>query len=165
MTKTAFKGTPVELAGTLPRVGAPAPAFSLVAGDLSAFTLGEVRGHWAVLNIFPSIDTGVCAASVRKFNELAAGLDNTVVLNVSQDLPFAQARFCGAEGIENARVGSGFRSEFGKDYGVLMTDGPMRGLLARSVVVTDESGKVIHSQLVPEIVEEPDYDAAVAALG
>ena len=137
----------------------------MVSDGLSDLTSADLAGKRVVLNIFPSIDTGVCAASVRKFNELAAGLDNTVVLNVSQDLPFAQARFCGAEGIENARVGSGFRSEFGKDYGVLMTDGPMRGLLARSVVVTDESGKVIHSQLVPEIVEEPDYDAAVAALG
>ena len=165
MAITNFKGNPVNTVGDLPGVGASAPDFTVVSDGLSDLTSADLAGKRVVLNIFPSIDTGVCAASVRKFNELAAGLDNTVVLNVSQDLPFAQARFCGAEGIENARVGSGFRSEFGKDYGVLMTDGPMRGLLARSVVVTDESGKVIHSQLVPEIVEEPDYDAAVAALG
>ncbi|MCO5323009.1 MAG: thiol peroxidase [Nocardioidaceae bacterium] len=165
MATTNFKGNPVNTVGDLPGVGASAPDFTVVSDGLSDLTSADLAGKRVVLNIFPSIDTGVCAASVRKFNELAAGLDNTVVLNVSQDLPFAQARFCGAEGIENARVGSGFRSEFGKDYGVLMTDGPMRGLLARSVVVTDESGKVIHSQLVPEIVEEPDYDAAVAALG
>ena len=165
MAITKFKGNLVNTVGDLPGVGASAPDFTVVSDGLYGLASADLAGKRVVLNIFPSIDTGVCAASVRKFNELAAGLDNTVVLNVSQDLPFAQARFCGAEGIENARVGSAFRSDFGKDYGVLMTDGPMRGLLARSVVVTDESGKVIHSQLVPEIVEEPDYDAAVAALG
>ena len=165
MSRVTFHDKPVQVDGQFPTQGAQAPDFKLVDKDLGDRSLADFAGKRKVLNIFPSIDTGVCAASVRKFNELAAGLDNTVVLNVSQDLPFAQARFCGAEGIENARVGSAFRSDFGKDYGVLMTDGPMRGLLARSVVVTDESGKVIHSQLVPEIVEEPDYDAAVAALG
>ena len=164
MATTNFKGTPVNTIGDLPAVGSQAPAFTLSDG-LADLNSSELAGKRVVLNIFPSLDTGVCAASVRKFNELAAGLDNTVVLNVSQDLPFAQGRFCGAEGIENARVGSGFRSDFGKDYGALMTDGPMRGLLARSVVVTDEAGKVLYTQLVPEIVEEPDYDSAVAALG
>jgi len=164
MATTNFKGAPVNTIGDLPSVGSQAPAFTLSDG-LADLNSSELAGKRVVLNIFPSIDTGVCAASVRRFNELAAGLDNTVVLNVSQDLPFAQGRFCGAEGIENARVGSGFRSDFGKDYGVLMTDGPMRGLLARSVVVTDEAGQVLYTQLVPEIVEEPDYDSAVAALG
>ena len=117
-----------------------------------------------MLNIFPSIDTGVCATSVRRFNELAAGLDNTTVVCASADLPFALARFCGAEGIDNVTAASSFRSSFGADYGVVMTDGPLRGLLARSVVVLDADGTVVYTQLVPEIGQEPDYDAAVAAL-
>ena len=165
MATTAMQGTPVHTVGELPKVGSDAPAFGLVGTDFSPVTSEALRGRRVVLNVFPSIDTGVCAASVRKFNELAAGLENTTVINVSKDLPFAQARFCGAEGIENAKVGSAFRSSFGEDYGVTMTDGPMEGLLARSVVVYDEGGKVIHSQLVPEITQEPDYDAAVKALG
>lgn len=123
-----------------------------------------MSGQRVVLNIFPSIDTGICAASVRKFNELAAGLDNTTVVNVSKDLPFAQARFCGAEGIDKVKVGSAFRSSFGEDYGVTMSDGPMAGLLARAVVVVDEGGQVVHTQLVDEITTEPDYDAAIASL-
>ena len=163
MATTAFKGNPVNTAGDLPAAGASAPAFDLVGDGLSELTTGDLSGR-VVLNIFPSIDTGVCAASVRKFNELAAGLDNTTVLNVSKDLPFAQARFCGAEGIDNAKVGSAFRSSFGEDYGVTMTDGPMAGLLARSVVVLDADGTVLHTELVPEITQEPDYDAAVKAL-
>lgn len=163
MATTAFKENPVTTVGELPAVGTVAPAYELVGEGLAALTSAEVSGR-TVLNIFPSVDTGVCAASVRKFNELAAGLENTTVINVSKDLPFAQARFCGAEGIENAVVGSAFRSGFGDDFGVTMADGPMAGLLARSVLVLDEDGKVIHSQLVPEITEEPDYDAAVAAL-
>lgn len=164
MATTAFKGNPVNTAGELPAAGASAPAFDLVGDGLSALTSADVPGR-VVLNIFPSIDTGVCAASVRKFNELAASLDNTTVVNVSKDLPFAQARFCGAEGIDKVKVGSAFRSSFGEDYGVTMTDGPMAGLLARSVVVLDADGKVLHSELVPEITQEPDYDAAVKALG
>ena len=163
MATTAFKGNPVNTAGDLPAAGASAPAFDLVGDGLSELTSGDLSGR-VVLNIFPSIDTGVCAASVRKFNELAASLDNTTVLNVSKDLPFAQARFCGAEGIDNAKVGSAFRSSFGEDYGVTMTDGPMAGLLARSVVVLDADGTVLHTELVPEISQEPDYDAAVKAL-
>lgn len=165
MAKTAFEGNPVHTVGELPTQGMVAPAFELVGSDLSPVTSGDHAGKRIVLNIFPSLDTGVCAMSVRKFNELAAGLENTVVLCVSNDLPFAQARFCGAEGIENVVVASGFRSSFGDDYGVRMTDGPLEGLLARSVVVLDASGNVIHTQLVPEITTEPDYDAAVAALG
>jgi thiol peroxidase len=117
-----------------------------------------------VLNIVPSVDTGICAASVRRFNELAAGLDNTSVICVSADLPFALARFCGAEGIDNVTAASTFRSTFADDFGVRMVDGGFRGLLARSVVVLDESGTVLHTQVVPEIATEPDYDAAVAAL-
>lgn len=165
MATTNFKGNPVNTVGELPSKGSDAPQFTLVGDGLADLSSGDLAGKRAVLNIFPSIDTGVCAASVRKFNELAAGLENTVVLNVSQDLPFAQARFCGAEGIENVKVGSAFRSSFGEDYGVKMADGPMAGLLARSVVVVDENGKVTYTELVPEITQEPDYDAAVAALG
>lgn len=164
MATTAFKGNSVQTVGNLPAVGATAPAFDLVGEGLSTLTAGDVAGR-TVLNIFPSIDTGVCAASVRKFNELAAGLENTTVINVSADLPFAQARFCGAEGIENVKVGSTFRSTFGADYGVTMLDGPLAGLLARSVVVLDEAGQVVHVELVDEITTEPNYDAAVAALG
>ena len=163
MATTAFKGNPVNTVGELPAAGAEAPAFDLVGDGLSSLTSDDLSGR-VVLNIFPSIDTGVCAASVRKFNELAASLDDTTVVNVSKDLPFAQGRFCGAEGIDKVKVGSAFRSSFGEDFGVTMADGPMAGLLARSVVVLDADGKVIHTELVPEITQEPDYDAAVKAL-
>lgn len=162
MATTALGGNPVSTVGDLPAVGAKAPSFELVGSDFSPVTLPE--GQRAVLNIFPSIDTAVCAASVRKFNELAGSLDNTVVVCVSQDLPMAQARFCGAEDIKNVIVGSGFRSTFGEDYGVKLLDGKFAGLLARSIVVVDADGTVLHSELVPEIANEPDYDAAVAAL-
>jgi thioredoxin-dependent peroxiredoxin len=163
MATTALGGTPVHTVGDLPAVGSAAPAFALTGSDFSEVTLTE--GTRTVLNIFPSVDTGVCAASVKKFNELAAGLDNTVVVCVSNDLPFAQARFCGAEGIDNVTAASGYKSSFGHDYGVAMTDGKFEALLARSVVVIDADGKVVHTELVPEIAQEPDYDAAVAALG
>ena len=165
MATTALKGNPVHTVGELPAVGSKAPAFELVGAGLSDLTQEQVAGKRLVLNIFPSVDTGVCAASVRKFNELAAGLgEDTVVLNVSADLPFAQARFCGAEGIDNVLVGSTFRSDFGRDYGVTMADGPMAGLLARSVVLVDAEGTVTYTQTVDEITTEPDYDAAIAAL-
>ncbi|MBE7326019.1 thiol peroxidase [Nocardioides sp. Y6] len=165
MATTAFKGNPVHTVGELPAVGSKAPAFELVGAGLSDLTQEQVAGKRLVLNIFPSVDTGICAASVRKFNELAAGLgEDTVVLNVSADLPFAQARFCGAEGIDNVLVGSTFRSDFGRDYGVTMADGPMAGLLARSVVLVDAEGTVTYTQMVDEITTEPDYDAAIAAL-
>ena len=163
MATTALGGNPVSTVGDLPSVGTTAPGFDLVGSDFSGVTLGE--GTRTVLNIFPSVDTGVCAASVRKFNELAASLDNTTVLCVSQDLPLAQARFCGAEGIEGVTAASAFRSSFGDDYGVRLLDGKFEGLLARAVVVIDETGTVAYTQLVPEIATEPDYDAAVAALG
>lgn len=164
MATTALKGNPVNTVGDLPSVGQKAPGWELVGAGLSPLTHSDTQGKRVVLNIFPSVDTGICAASVRKFNELAASLDNTTVVNVSHDLPFAQARFCGAEGIENVQVGSAFRSSFGEDFGVKLVDGPMAGLLGRAVVVLDEDGHVVHSQLVPEITTEPDYDAAVAAL-
>lgn len=164
MANTAFKGNSVTTVGELPAVGSPAPAFDLVGSDLSEVSTGSLSGKRVVLNIFPSIDTGVCATSVRKFNELAAGLDNTAVVCVSADLPFAAARFCGAEGIENVSTGSTFRSTFGQDYGTTMTDGPLAGLNARAVVVIDAEGKVAYTQLVDEITSEPDYDAAIAAL-
>ena len=164
MATTALKGNPVNTVGDLPAPGSSAPGWDLVGPDLGPVTQAEAQGRRVVLNIFPSVDTGVCAASVRKFNELAAGLDNTSVVNVSKDLPFAQARFCGAEGIDNVAVGSAFRSSFGDDFGVTLVDGPMEGLLGRAVVVLDADGTVVHSQLVDEITTEPDYDAAVAAL-
>jgi len=163
MATTAFKGSPVSTAGELPAVGSALPSYSLVGNGLADVSSGDLDGR-VVLNIFPSIDTGVCAASVRRFNELAAGLDNTTVLCVSADLPFAQGRFCGAEGIENVAVGSAFRSSFGQDYGLTMLDGPLAGLLARAVVVADADGTVRYTELVPEITQEPDYDAAIAAL-
>jgi thiol peroxidase len=162
MATTALRGTPVETIGDLPHVGDVAPDFTLATTDLKDVTRPE--GKRVVLNIFPSIDTGVCAASVRKFNELAAGLENVEVICASEDLPFALKRFCGAEGIENVTAASAFRSTFGEDYGVTLTATGMKGLLARSVVVIDADGTVLHSQLVPEITTEPDYDAALAAL-
>jgi thiol peroxidase len=164
MADTALGDTPAHTSGDLPEVGAKAPAFTLVADDLSTFTLDDVAGR-AVLNIFPSIGTGVCQASVRHFNELAAGLDNTTVVNISVDLPFALAGFCAAEGIEDVKVGSAFRSTFPEDYGVRLTDSKFEGLLARSVVVVDEDGTVAYTELVPNIGQEPDYDAALASLG
>ena len=166
MATTKFKGNEVHLDGTFIPLGATAPQVELIKNDLSAFTLDEHRGKYVVLNIFPSIDTGVCAASVRKFNKLAASTPNTVVLCISRDLPFAQSRFCGAEGIENVVTLSDFRREstFGKDYGVQMADGPLAGLLARAVVVVAPDGKVCHAELVPEITTEPDYEAAIKAI-
>ena len=164
MANTAFKGNPVTTTGELPAVGSTAPSFDLVGSDLSQVTSDSFKGSKVVLNIFPSVDTGVCAASVREFNERAAERSDTKVVCVSADLPFAAARFCGAEGIENVVTGSTFRSSFGEDYGVTMKDGPLAGLNARSVVVLDGEGKVAYTQLVDEITTEPDYDSAMAAL-
>ena len=165
MATTALEGTPVHTVGDLPAIGDQAPAYTLVGNDMGEVNSSEFADSRVVLNIFPSVDTGVCAASVRRFNELASGLENTTVVCVSNDLPFAQARFCGAEGIENVVTASGFRSAFGKEYGVTMVDGPLAGLLARAVVVLDANGTVVYEELVKEITTEPDYDAAVAALG
>ena len=163
MATTALGGVPAHLVGELPTVGSAAPAFSLTDTEFGEVTLPQ--GTRTVLNIFPSVATGVCSASVRKFNELAAGLDNAEVICVSQDLPFAVANFCAAEGLDAVLVGSAFRSGFGTDYGVTMADGNWRGLLARAVVVLDEDGTVLHAELTSAIGVEPDYDAAIAALG
>lgn len=165
MATITLKGNIVHTAGNLPETGQNAPDFWLVKSDMSELRLSELKGKRVILNIFPSLDTDVCAASVRKFNEKAVGLDNTVVLAISNDLPFAMGRFCSAEGIDRVITLSAFRNpSFGKEYGVEITDGPFAGLLARSVLVLDEQGKVIHSQLVPEIAQEPDYEAALSVL-
>ena len=164
MATTALGDDPAQTVGELPSKGEKAPAFTLVGADLAEFSLSDLQGR-KVLSIFPSIGTGVCQASVRKFNELAAGLDDTTVVNVSVDLPFALAGFCAAEGLEDVMVGSAFRSSFGDDYGVRLTSSKFEGLLARAIVVLDADDTVLHSQLVPQIGQEPDYDAAIAALG
>lgn len=164
MAQVTLRGNPFNTSGELPAVGSAAPAFSLVGSDLSEITADSLSGKNIVLNIFPSIDTPTCASSVRTFNERAAELADTVVLCVSEDLPFAGGRFCGAEGIENVKTGSAFRGSFAEDFGVRLEDGPLAGLTARSVVVVDATGTVVHTQLVGEIAEEPDYDAALAAL-
>ncbi|MGH8116263.1 MAG: thiol peroxidase [Rhodanobacteraceae bacterium] len=166
MSGTRFKGNPVHVDGHFPQVGDKAHPFKLIAGDLSEKSLADFAGKRKVLNIFPSVDTPVCAASVRHFNQDAAGLNNAVVLCISADLPFAQGRFCGAEGIKNVTTLSTMRGrEFLKDYGVAMTDGPLAGLAARAVVVLDEHDKVIHAQMVDDITHEPDYASALKALG
>jgi thioredoxin-dependent peroxiredoxin len=164
MAQITLHGNPINTVGELPSVGSPAPAFNLVGTDLGAVGNDQFSGKPVVLNIFPSIDTPVCATSVRTFNERAAA-SGASVLCVSNDLPFAQARFCGAEGIENVKTGSAFRDNFGQSYGVSIVDGPMAGLLARAVVVVGADGKVAYTELVPEIAQEPDYDAALAAVG
>ncbi len=163
MATTALHGTPTTTSGELPAPGSAAPPFTLVGVDLAEFSSADLTGR-LVLNIFPSIGTGVCAQSVRTFNERAAGLEDTTVVCVSMDLPFAQAAFCGAEGIDRVKMGSAFRSDFGTDYGVVLQDGGFTGLLARSVVVVDADGTVVYTELVPEIADEPDYDAALATL-
>jgi thiol peroxidase len=146
-------------------VGSTAPTYALTDGDLADFDQDAWPGKRVVLNIFPSVDTRTCASSVRRFNQLAGGLDDTVVVCVSEDLPFAQRRFCGAEGLDAVRVGSAFRGDFGERYGVRLLDGAFAGLLARAVVVLDADRTVLHSELVPDIGQEPDYDAALAVLG
>jgi len=160
-----FQSNPVSVAGHLPKKGDTAKPFTLVAKDLSDVALSSYAGKRKVLNIFPSIDTGVCATSVRKFNQLASEIDNTVVLCISADLPFAQSRFCGAEGLSNVVTLSTLRGgEFKADYGVAISDSALAGLTARAVVVLDEHDKVLYSELVNEITTEPDYDAALAVL-
>lgn len=164
MAQIALKGSPVKTSGQLPEKGAGAKDFKLVRSNLSEASLESFAGKRKVLNIFPSIDTGTCAASVRRFNQEASKLDNTVVLNISADLPFAQARFCGAEGIKNCESLSSFRSTFGKDWGLEMLDSPLAGLLSRAVVVLSADNKVLYTEQVPDIVQEPDYERALAAL-
>ncbi|MCU7830926.1 MAG: thiol peroxidase [Candidatus Thiodiazotropha sp. (ex Monitilora ramsayi)] len=165
MAQITLEGNAINTNGDLPAVGAEAPDFSLTKGDLSDVGLADYAGKKKLLNIVPSLDTGVCAASTKKFNEAMAGKSNAVALVVSADLPFAQSRFCSAEGIENVDSLSMMHSRnFAKDYGVLITDGPLAGITARAVVVVDENNKVVYTQLVPEIVQEPDYDSALAHL-
>lgn len=160
-----FQGNPVTVANSIPQAGSKAQTFTLVAKDLSDVTLGQFAGKRKVLNIFPSIDTGVCAASVRKFNQLATEIDNTVVLCISADLPFAQSRFCGAEGLDKVVTLSTLRgTAFMQDYGVAFSSGPLVGLTARAIVVLDADNKVLHSETVAEVADEPNYAAALAAL-
>ena len=167
-TRAAMPRSPRTCAASSGCAGAqrrrPAPAFELVGADLGEVTSASLAGRRVVVSIFPSVDTGVCAASVRNFNKEAAGLDNTIVVNVSHDLPFALGRFCAAEGIENVITTSAFRSSFGQDFGVTMTDGPLEALLARAVVVVNPAGEVVYTELVPEITNEPNYEAALAAV-
>jgi thiol peroxidase len=164
MSLVTLQGNAFNTVGSLPKVGSKAPEFNLVETDLSGTSLADYAGSKLILNIFPSVDTGVCAASIRTFNQKASELANTKVLCVSADLPFAAARFCGAEGIKNVATGSSFRSHFGVDYGVSFSDGPLAGLLSRSIVVIDEQGTVLHTEQVAETTEEPNYDAAIAVL-
>jgi thiol peroxidase len=165
MASITLGGNPINSIGALPAVGSAAPEFNLTKGDLSAATLADYNGKKVVLNIFPSIDTGTCAQSVRQFNKDASGLDNTVVLCISKDLPFAQARFCGAEGIESVEMLSDFRDgNFGKAYQVDFSDGPLMPLHSRAVVVLNEDGKVLHAEQVSEIADEPNYVAALEAI-
>jgi thiol peroxidase len=165
MATITLKGTPIDTIGDLPPVGTTAPDFTLTKRDLSETTLSDFAGKRIILNIFPSIDTPICATAVRRFNVEASKLENCVVLCVSADLPFAHERFCGAEGIDDVLSLSSFRSEsFAKDYGVQITSGPLNGLLSRAIVLIDASGKVVYTEQVPEIAQEPNYEAALAAL-
>lgn len=165
MTNVTLKGNKIGLNGVLPIVGTEAPDFKAVKSDLSELSLKELRGKRVVLNVFPSLDTDVCAKSVRKFNEEVTALKNTVVLCISKDLPFAQGRFCTTEGLKHVITLSAFRCDgFEKAYGLLITDGPLKGLLSRAVITIDENGKILYEELVPEIVQEPNYEAAIASL-
>lgn len=165
MADITFQGNPIHTKGSLPSVGAKAPDFKLTNSKLSEKSLNDYKGKKVVLNIFPSVDTGTCAASVRKFNQEASGLENTVVLCVSRDLPFAQNRFCAAEGLSNVETLSEFRdNNFSDAYQVKMTDGPLAGLMSRAVVVLNEEGNVVYTEQIPEIADEPNYENALASL-
>ena len=164
MAQTSFGGTPVNTVGDLPAPGASLPSFTLTAATLQDFSNADLAGKRVVFNIFPSVDTPTCAQSVRRFNEIASSLENTVVYCVSNDLPFAQGRFCGSEGLTNVQNASSFRGGFGNAFGVQLNEGAFNGLLARAVVVVDENGKVLHTELVSDIANEPNYDAAIKAL-
>lgn len=164
MAKITLKGNPFNTTGELPTVGQKAKNFELVAADLSVKSLSDFSGNKTVLNIFPSLDTDTCAASVRKFNKEASNLGDTKILCISKDLPFAQARFCGAEGLNNVITLSDFRSDFSKQYGLEIADGPLAGLSSRAIVILDEEGTVVYTQQVPEIVDEPNYDEALSIL-
>jgi len=165
MATVTLKGNPVRTVGELPKVGSVAPNFTLTAEDLSEKSLADFKGKKLVLNIFPSVDTSTCAASTRKFNEIAASRPNVTIVCISADLPFAFKRFCAAEGIKNVSSLSTFRDKaFGESYGVRILDGPLAGLMSRAVVVVDEGGKVVYTEQVPEIAQEPNYDGALAKL-
>ena len=164
MAEITLHGNAVQTIGNLPEVGSSIKNFDLINVDLQSKSNSDFSNKRIIFNIFPSIDTGICAASARKFNEEASSLNNTVVINVSRDLPFALSRFCAAEGLENVETLSDFRGSFGEDYGVTMTDSPMQGLLSRAVIVADENGKVLYTEQVPEIAQEPNYDNALNAL-
>lgn len=163
-TMITLGGNTIHTVGKLPAVGSEAKDFTLTADDLTEKTLADYKGKYIIMNIFPSVNTGVCSKSVRQFNEDAAGINNTTILCISKDLPFAQKQFCGAEGIDHVVMLSDFRNDFGNSYGVQITDGPMKGLLSRAVVVVDPQGKIVYEQQVPEIGQEPDYSAAIAAV-
>lgn len=163
-TTITLGGKPIHTVGKLPAVGTQVPDFKLTGVDLQEKSLADFKGKYVIMNIFPSVNTGVCSKSVRKFNEDAASLDNATVLCISKDLPFAQKQFCGAEGIDHVVMLSDFRNDFGKIYGVQITDGAMRGLLSRAVIVVNPEGKIVYGQQVPEIGQEPDYAAAIAAI-
>jgi thiol peroxidase len=158
-------GNPVSLVGTMPKVGTKAPSFRFTANDLREVSNADLRGKRVILNIFPSIDTNTCATSTRTFNQLASSLKNTEVWCVSADLPFAQNRFCGAEGLTNVKTASTFRSDFGKTFGLTLAGSVLQGVLARAVIVLDEKGAITHTELVGEIANEPNYQAAIRALG
>lgn len=164
MAEITLKGNTIHTAGELPAVGTQLPDFTVTDATLQQKTLSDYAGKRKIINIFPSIDTGVCAASARKFNAEAGALHNTVVLNISRDLPFALGRFCAAEGLDNVETLSDFRQSFGKAYGVEITDGPMQGLLSRAVIVVDADNRVLYTEQVPEITQEPAYDAALRTL-
>lgn len=165
MATVTLKGNPFQTLGNLPEVGSKAPDFQLTKNDLSATSLSDYRGKKVILNIYPSVDTGTCAKSTHEFNKVAANLENTAILCVSKDLPFAQARFCGAEGIDKVAMLSDFKDgNFGRSYQVEFTDGPLQSLLSRAIVVLDENGNVVHTEQVPETVDEPNYAAALEAL-
>ena len=164
MANITLKGNEIHTIGNLPEVGLSLKDLALVNDKLEVKTLEDYNGKRKIFNIFPSIDTGICAASARKFNEEAGNLENTVVINVSKDLPFALGRFCAAEGLDHVETLSDFRGTFGDDYGVTIVDGPMKGLLSRAVIVTDENNNVVYTEQVPEIVQEPNYEAALNSL-
>ena len=164
MATITLKGNEIHTSGNLPATGTVLSDFELVGQDLSVKTLADFDGKKKIINIFPSIDTGVCAASARKFNVEAGNLENTVVINVSKDLPFALGRFCAAEGLDHVETLSDFRGNFGKDYGVTLEDSPLQGLLSRAVIVADENNTIVYEEQVPEIAQEPNYEAALAAL-
>jgi thiol peroxidase len=164
MASITLKGNPVNTLGNLPAVGELAPALNLVRNDLSEVNLSAWDGKMKILSIFPSVDTGTCATSVRTFNKNASELEGVAILNISADLPFAQSRFCGAEGIDKVEVLSTFRSTFAKDWGLEMTDGPLMGLCSRAIIVLDENNKILHTEQIGDIVDEPNYGAALSAL-